>query len=452
MRFLLLVLSLACTPPDKDLLPTGGDDSAATNGDPDLTPLEVEAFVAPDMATVVIVRWRTESPTAGYVEFGEDTGYRLRSNTTAEGTDHEVRLLGLYADTEFHFRVVSTGGADEQASGDYTIATHSLPPGLFPLTVSGEATDWSGYQVLPLQGNPNAVVMVDTWGRYVWYYLVPEGGNLMRGFLSADRESVVLLLAGPQSALEEGKVVRVSLDGATVTETPVPYADHDLAELPDGTLAAIIVVPDGEQSADSIVEIARDGSTREIWSAWDAWDPAALGIDEHEHNWTHGNALDYVPEEDAYYLSMKTLESLAKIDRATGEVQWTINGRLNEFSFGDTAPLGMHHQFEVQGDDRIVFFENGSQERQASRLVELQLDVEARTATEIWSYTRDPSVFVFAKGDVHRFDNGNTQVVWSTSGEIQNVTPEGEVTWQLNLGLGQVVTFVHVVDSLYVGG
>ena len=37
-----------------------------------------------------------------------------------------------------------------------------------------------------------------------------------------------------------------------------------------------------------------------------------------------------------------------------------------------------------------------------------------------------------------------------SSCEIQNVTPEGEVYWQLNTDLGQAITFVQVVEDLYV--
>ncbi|MDP2310402.1 MAG: hypothetical protein Q8P18_30575 [Pseudomonadota bacterium] len=51
--------------------------------------------------------------------------------------------------------------------------------------------------------------------------------------------------------------------------------------------------------------------------------------------------------------------------------------------------------------------------------------------------------------DVERFDEGATQVVWSSAGQIQRVTPEGIVTWQLDLDLGQATTFVQSVSSMY---
>ena len=456
---MLALYLAACTAPTPDGKTSDdapdGTDTDDTDGlsDPRTDPLDIQAVVAPDVQTVVIVTWRTETPVRGYVAFGEDTTYRLASAVEdAPATEHRALLLGLYADTEFHFRVASVGESGETHSPDLTITTGSLPPALHPLIVSGVATSWHGYQVVPLQGATYAIVLLDDHGRYVWYHLLEQSGNLMRTFLANDRQSVVLCLAGPQDNLAIGKIVRVSMDGATTTELPLPNMDHDMTELPDGTVAAIVVEPDpagGGETADSIVELAPDGTLTTVFSAWDAWDPDALGL-RNNSNWTHANAIEYDAVEDAYYFSMKSLASLAKIDRATGEVLWTMHGRLNEFTFPEgQEAIELQHQFEMLPTG-VLIFDNGLGERGYSRVVELEVDFEAKTAHQVWEYIRDPSVYVFAKGDVARFADGGTQVVWSTSGEIQNVARDGTVTWQLDTELGQAMTFVDIVDTLYV--
>lgn len=458
MRTLLPLLALlGCTTapkPDADAADEPIDDTADTDdtgdtgglSDPNCAPLDITAEVT-DVTTVVRVRWRTETPTVGRVEFGKTETYGLSTPPTEAGTEHEALLLGMTADTLVNFRVRTDGETCSEASGNQTITTGSLPSGLFPTRATGAAS-WSGYQVLPLQGTGYAVVIVDNEGHYVWYHQVEASGNLMRAFLSTDGKHVVLCHAGPQDALQNGKIVKVSLDGADVTEIPFPYIDHDMVELPDGSIAAIVVDGQPEGTADKIVELRPDGTTVEVWSAWDTWDPDTLGIPERERNWTHANALDYDPATDDYYISLKTMQTLAKIDRATGTLEWSMNGLANQFAFAGGEPVQMHHQFEVL-DDTILFFENGNPDRGYSRAVEVRVDEEARTAEEIWSYTSDPPLYVFAKGDVHRFDDGVTQVVWSSAGQIQNVTPEGEVVWQLDLDLGQAITFVQYVPSMY---
>lgn len=433
----------------------GADSAANPVLDADATVLDVTAELG-EIVTVVIVRWRTDEPTTGYVEFGADTNYGMRTNSTELATEHEVLLLGNTADLEVHFRVVLTEGDQSDATVDYTITTGSLPTGIPQFTATGTLTDEWAFNVIPTQGAALAVTIVNTRGEIVWYYQPSvQGGNLMRSLLASDRKSVILGHAGTQGDLSAGRVQWISLDGGTVTEAAVPGFDHDLVELPDGTIGMIVVDErtrsDGAPwGADTLVELYADGTTKEIWNAWDAFeDPESLPSANFP-NWTHGNGLDYWPDEDAYLLSMKELGTVAKIPRSTGEIEWMINGSQNQFDYGDDEIIQVQHQFEVLENGNLLMFDNGTQQRGYSRAVELDIDEDALTANQVWEYIREPSVFVAAKGDVHRFDNGNTQVVWSSVGEIQMVSPDGTPVWALNAELGQGFTFVQPVSSFYV--
>lgn len=452
---LALVLSslIACTGiADKATV----SDSGAGTTEEAATPLEVTAEVSTVVHTVVTVRWTTTEATRGYVEFGNDGAYGLRTPLTESGTSHEVVLLGLHADTEAHFRVISVdeGGA-ELPTDDYTITTGSLPPELPALTVTGEVKGWIGqYQVVPIQGTGYAVAVIDDQGQIVWYDVLDSDRNVMRALIAADRQGLVYCLTtvGGEGGTETPSLVRrTSWDGYTVEDLTFPDMDHDFVELPDGTYAAIVLThEDGVPGmADSIVEMSHDGTTTtRIWNAWDdTWlrefeNPEAM-------NWTHANGLDYDPVDDAYYISSKEIGTITKVDRSTGESLWYLNGNANIFDFTEGSEMvRMQHQFELQPGG-ILIFDNGTGDRGYSRAVEYTLDEDKMVADEIWSYIRDPSVVVFAKGDVARFADGTTQVVWSSAGEIQNVDPDGTVHWQLNTELGYGITFVQVVDSLY---
>lgn len=422
-----------------------------------LTPMDVTAEVSTEVHTVVTVRWTTPEATQGYVEFGNDAAYGLRTPLTEAGTEHQVVLLGLHADTEAQFRVITvTAEGEELPTENYSILTGSLPPELPALTITGEVKGWvGGYQVLPIQGTGYAVAVVDDQGQIVWYDVLDSDRNVMRALIAADRQGMVYCLTtvgGEGGTTTPSVVRRVSWDGYTTEDLTFPNMDHDFTELPDGTYAAIVLTapPEGGPGlADSIVEMSYDGTTtREIWNAWEdpylePWqDPAMM-------NWSHANGLDYDPVEDAYYISLKEIGTIVKVDRATGESLWYLNGDANAFTFTEGSEMVMmQHQFELQPGG-ILIFDNGTGERGYSRAVEYTLDEEAGVAHEIWSYIRDPSVVVFAKGDVARFSDGSTQVVWSSAGEIQNVDPDGTVHWQLNTELGYGITFVQVVDSLY---
>ena len=406
-----------------------------------------------DVETVVRVNWTTTAEVDTWITFTDSNGDVI-DTPVSTGTEHEVLLLGNTADTEVSFVVQLDDGVSPGASDAYSITTGSLPSGLPLLSVTGDYTPEWKYQVLPLQGTAYSTVIIDQEGVVVWYDSLAAEGNLMRAVISHDRQSLITCRAGSQESLETGKVVWAALDGSGEETVAFPYIDHDMVELPDGTIAGIKVDQRNEEgeppkSADSIVEMDADGNFVEIWNAWDALDPEGYGL-ENESNWTHGNGLDYLPEEDAYLLAMKSPGTVAKIDRATGETKWLINGKMNQFDFPEgTEMVELQHQLEWIGDNNLIVFDNGTVDRGYSRAVEFTLDEDALFAEEVWSYIRDPSVFVYAKGDVHRFDDGTTQVVWSSSGEMQLVDEGGAVVWQANADLGQAITFVQPFQSFY---
>jgi hypothetical protein len=62
----------------------------------------------------------------------------------------------------------------------------------------------------------------------------------------------------------------------------------------------------------------------------------------------------------------------------------------------------------------------------ASHAIEYSLNESAKTASLIWDYT-DNSTSSFSMGDAKRLPNGNTQVVYSASGVIKEVTSSKDV-------------------------
>ena len=435
---------------------TGTDDGGTT--DPGFPADEITAEVSEVVHTVVTVRWTTAQPTTGLVEFGETDAYGMQTRVTEEGTSHEVLLLGLWAETEFHFRVKTTSATGAEAlSEDLTITTLSLPPDLPGVAVTGTPT-FEGYLVAPVQGSAYGTVIFDTKGRFVWYYLMEDSDfHIMRALPSPDGADVVVCMAGQdnQGNKEDGYLLEVSMDGYTVETIPAPNIDHDLTILPNGTVAAIVLVGDEAypgQLADSIQEIDRDGNMTEIFNAWDhiAELLPGEGPSGGGGSWTHANAIDYDASEDAYYLAMKNLYTTAKIPRATGQIEWALGGKGNQFTWAEgTEELSMHHQFHAYDPTHIVYFENGTPDRAYSRAREIEINPETMVATGVWDYSHQPPLYVFSKGDVTRLPNGHTLVTWSSSGEIQEVDEEGVVVWQLNMDLGSAFSFVWPIEGLY---
>ncbi|MDP7115351.1 MAG: hypothetical protein QGH45_25465, partial [Myxococcota bacterium] len=144
------------------------DDDDATGAAPVIS--DVEAEVSEAVTMVVTVRWTTDVPSTGHVEFG--VGDDLSLSTPAEtgaATDHEAVLLGLPADADASYRVVAEADGAVAEGELSTITTGPLPPELPNPTVTGSGHD--GYMAVPLLGSVSAATILDADGRIVWFRL-----------------------------------------------------------------------------------------------------------------------------------------------------------------------------------------------------------------------------------------------------------------------------------------
>lgn len=409
---------------------------------------DVTAAVSPVIGTVVTVSWTTDAPSVGYVAFGD--GQTTPVETVA-ATDHHAVLLGLRAETAVDYHVVVTGGRRDIASDVQTATTGILPNELPSLTLTGDGNDL--YTVAPLLGSVTGPAIIDPQGHFVWYYPDHRGLDVYRARLSRDGTAVIYN-AGSVSGdpAQDSVLVKVSLDGTHEDAIPVPLLAHDFVELPDGTLAAIVVEYRDFNGAplrgDKIVEVAPDGTQTDVWSTWDCFDPAVdVGTDQ-EIGWTFSNALDYDEAADAYTLSIRNFSDLVRIDRQTGTCDWVFGSTSATFGPEPGSDIFLHeHQFEVRPDSLLVFDNAGA--GASSRVLEYSFDPAAHQADEIWSFSPDPSIFTFVLGDVARQDDGDTLIDWAVGGQIDRVSAAGDVKWRLNTQLGTAFGFFEPTADLY---
>ena len=413
--------------------------------------LDLAAVVSEDIVTVVTVNWETDNPTGCHVDYGPAGSRSLETPPDSpDSLVHEQTLLGLPASTEIEYQVQCTEGVVSEVQ---SITTGNLPSELPGIDVTGSGHQ--RYMAVPLIGNTTAATVLDPDGNIVWYTIDNRELDIYRVRLSGDGQGVIYNAASVSGdPAEDSEIVRVSFDGSERTTIPVPLLAHDFVELPDGTLAAIVVEYRDFQGedlrGDQIVEIDLDGTQRVVWSAWDCWDPAEVSGTDTEFGWTWANALDYDAGEDAYYLSIRNFSTIVKIDRSSGECLWGLSGAAGTLELaGGSSPFLHEHQFQVL-EDTIVVFDNDGAGGTRSRVIEYAYDVDAGTAEEVWSYSPEPSIYSFVLGDVTRMDDGDTLVTWATLGQIQQVTPDHETVWQLNTDLGYALGFNEILETLYV--
>jgi hypothetical protein len=437
----------------------------------------VEATVSEHVHTVVTVTWDSNKPCLGEVHYGLGTDYAWRSRGETEpGTEHRQVLVGLIADTEYHFRAACTTDAESAFSADGVVATGQLPASVPELAVNPDSLgSASGFYVVAtlqfldpeLPGPP--VLIVDPDGNVVWYTAVPTGSVAMRARVSHDGESVLFNVGGANTSQAQPLtyIRRVSWDGSTVEDISLPYLHHDWVELPDGRVAGLTrqfeeLSPGAWVAWEQIEEVSRDGTHEVLFSGKEHFEAFGQPVVTYSQppeftGQPHANTLTYHAADDSYYLNAISTYSpedvprraYYRFERASRTIAWIMGGPNNMFELGGEAELPwiVGHGVDPT-EDSIVVFANDSPDDLCSRAVEVRYDTETWTAEPIWSYGGDECLYTPALGDTQRLSNGNTVVVWSIRGKLAEVTPSGDPQFELLLPFGYAFGLGEMVEDL----
>lgn len=424
-RFLLLAWVAACS------------DGGTTDGDVDAMPREVVVELSPGMPTVVHVRWSTVAEVGGQVEFGVDGTIDRATPPGPIGTTHSATLVGLPEETEVAVRIVSDGEAQDPLS----ITTGVLAGDPPEVLVTGH--DQDSFLLVPVATTiENRIVLLDPAGRVTWSYVDPHGLSVFRALVRQDGGGIVYasaLKAGGPAA--DSAIAEVDWDGVEQQMFGVPDLAHDFVERADGTYVALAYEERSDVLGNQLLEIGADGTANSIWSAWDCYDPAVDIGDDPAQGWTHANALD--GDDEGFLISMRNFNSIVRVDAETRTCPWAFGGIVSTVDVsGET--FTHQHQFEL-ADDRLLVFDNAGAGGLVSRMVEYTFDQAAATGTFEREIVADPPLFTFILGDVHRFADGDTLVVWSGPGVIDRVAADGERSWRAELVSDGLFGFAHVV-------
>jgi len=431
----------------------GADDDASADI------LAAAWFLSEEIPTIVTVYWSSMAVEVEdhYVEYRIDEDVLSRAPARRTDNEYEAQLLGLKPSTEYSCRAVLVTAAGSQHSDWLSLTTGPVPTDLpsFEVTAGDSSQVSRGYLVTAIVGSTNAPVILDRDGDYVWWFSQLELAKVGAVRLSRDRLWVLVVGMTTEDETEALTLFRISIDGSSWEATPLSFMQHhDYLELPNGDLAMLArevrQVLHEQIIGDRIVLMSPDGVAETLWSLWDHETYESDGPNETAGLWADANAIDYVDDQDAFYVSFRLHESIYKIDRPSGEIVWRLGGQQSDFalSTGPEDGFSGQHQFHVL-DGGILIFDNAAMNDLEARVVEYRLDETAGTAELIWSYKADPPLCCPVLGDVTRMADGNTLINFSHGGQYDEVDPAGELLWRLNAPMATGTWYSEWVDTLY---
>jgi hypothetical protein len=418
-------------------------------------PCDAEITLGTDDAQSAQLVWKSRRASDVSLTFDGpgDDATRTAAVSSSDGA-HAATLWGLPPLSEIAYSFTSA----EKSCAD-VLTTAGLPAGLPALTVptwyDTNASSWR-YIAGVAMGESGTLFILDRQGQWRFHQVhetditvsavdVAEGMLWYNSF-DQDRSNDI------------GEVHARPLLGDLdeVTDIRTQGAHHTFTRLPDGTIAfpSLDIRPwydkeEGEEVdvvGDRILEVAPDGTVREVWSLWDhaeptkhdAWDSGFYG--DVGKDWSHANAVNYSPERDSYLFSLAHLDTIYEINRSTGE---TIQV-FTQDSVTSGAVFNFQHDPGWTAEGTLLLISYPDEE--PAMAIEYAVDAEGGLS-EIWSFQRETRGATLL-GQARRLENGSTFLNFGGLGEMREVTAEGSTIWQLNAGLGSWFGNAILLDEL----
>lgn len=322
------------------------------------------------------------------------------------------QATGLETGTKYYFGVTAV---DKSGNENKLTASVSATPTVMPrgtvdpdiyVDVYHSDRAWPGTTLLADNHNlaRPRIIEVNMLGEIIWEYVVPE--NLRQytnpGFDAERLPNNNVLFVLPRKGVfeinREGKVVWSHLDDKI---------SHDADRLPNGNTIYVYGAYD-EKNDPQVKEVNPKGEVVWKWYAKDHFNKAPYS-EISDEGWTHTNAVTRLPNGNTL-ISPRNFNILVEVD-PKGSVVRTIGEGI----------LEGQHDPEVLPNGNILVMNH----RKPHTAVEM--DPAGRI---LWQYVmRDPSTWPVR--DANRLSNGNTLITGTT--KILEITPKGEIAWQLIL-------------------
>lgn len=332
---------------------------------------------------------------------------------TESVTSTTFQVSGLRTDARQYFAVTA---ADKNGNEDTRVTSVSATSKAMPrgsidpeiyVNVYRPEKAWPGTTLLPDNHNINRprVIEVNMRGEIIWEYALPN--NLRQytnpGFDVEPLQNSNILLVLPGKGVYE-----INRNGEILWSYLDSKVSHDADRLPNGN--TLVVFGNEDKISDpQVKEVNSKGEVVWTWHAKDHFNKAPYK-DIYDEGWTHTNAVLRLPNGNTL-ISPRNFNFLVEVDPKGAVVRTVGEGFLEK-----------QHDPEVLPNGNILL----ANHRKPHRAIE----IHPETGEVLWRYTMSERS-TWPVRDANRLPNGNTLITGTT--KIVEVTPEGEVVWQLIL-------------------
>lgn len=178
-----------------------------------------------------------------------------------------------------------------------------------------------------------------------------------------------------------------------------------------------------QQYAEEAAEEAADEGT----------DAPELGTEDEPFDYFHVNSVTE-DHDGALLVSARNTHAVYRIDRGSGEVDWTLGGSASDFAMGEGATFAWQHDAHRAPDGTLTLLDNhagGYDDDASSRGLRLALDEEAMTAEVDTEYLPPAERVAGSMANAQELPNGNVHIGWGARPFYSEYTPGGELIYDV---------------------
>jgi hypothetical protein len=342
---------------------------------------------------------------------------------------------------------------------------HSRPrldPDRVLVTVPPRARIAPGYVFLAVKRGPgqDGPQIVDDAGHVVWFRPAPPHTAVTGFRVQRYRGQPVLTWWQGRTRYGHGMGAYVILDRhyrqvAIVRAGHGYMGDHHEFQLtPRGTAYMSVYAPRSMDLSsvggprdgtifESIVQEVDVASGRVVWE-WHSADhlPVSEGVtapkDGKPHDYFHVNSVDE-DRDGNLLISARNMHAIYAIDKRSGRVLWRLGGKRSDFRMDQGARFHFQHDAEwLHGSASsrsatISLFDNEATPPTAeeSRGLVLRLDMRARTARVVRTYTHPDKLLSIAEGNLQPLPDGHVLIGWGPERHVSELTRDGRLLFDL---------------------
>jgi hypothetical protein len=428
---------------------TGGGAGGSTSTNSGGCSITVTSKTAsPQMATVGVIEWSTtlKSPSKAQIVFSlNSAGSGVLNKGGIAPVDltkpnYRTLLLGLKPSSTYTFHVeATTADGSTCKSDDATITTGTLSGApAITRTATKPSAQAVGFVISSGGVNHsggsgiNQAFIVDADGVVVWTAAAPAQSSRAR----LDYEGNNLWMMALNVGNAAGEMRYVSMDGVTKQNnvSGLAKAHHDFTVLRGGVVATMAWAGSGTDPESDLLERTADGQVTTVVHLGSNLYKGGPGLMGGSGNGYHCNSILYHESDDSYTIGDRNPSSFVKVTR-DGKPVWQFGGDCS----GAPAPKcvsgtwNTNHGHQVLGNGNFLFFNNGAyRSTTPSNVLEYSLSTSGTMqASLVKSYASPSKSHSDSLGDVQRLPNGNTLVVFSNDGLIEEVDPSWNVVQTL---------------------